>query len=524
MSMEREKGVGKMLRKVLYLVILLSVLMGFAPYMDKPLEAGGPEQVIWAKDFEINLYGWPEEVGAGEEITITVSAGSESMGPASQEDVRLQLSDGGAIMDLSDTIMDMSGNITATLVYTKAGNADLTVMVGIDEVLTHTVKIGDNLSSIAEKHGDRYPEIWERNQHAIGNNPNRLVEGQVLDIVRYAPSRNFEFEVVAAEPAKVEFVEPLGVIAGKLPQVAGMLQDQFGNPTSGAITVTLQSEVVSVNVPDNGQFAISFTTVYTESLHVSGTCLDLKVEDANGNELAHKDYCVASAGPTNLEVTCPEDWTVGVPGDPLCGITLTDRFDNPVSDVIGKMSAFGRVITSTTSVDGRASFATDVPTKTQVAELQFEVANLSETRAMTVTPAAASEISATVQENGSIAVYGFDAYGNARIGDPVTVTVQAEGGITTTVEAVTVAPPTEEAEEEAAAVAVAPAAPKAGEEYVVQAGDTVWDILAASLGRAPTTEEVNALLSGNGLERNDAGIVIIHAGDVLTLPAAPMAP
>lgn len=525
-----------MLRKSFFATVLIVVLFNIIAGM-VPAMAQGPKSVIWAEDFEINVYGWPSEVMAGETFDITINAGSESAGAAASEPVQLWASSGGTITETGSRgwapNLDATGSVTATLVYTQAGAATMTVSVGVDKVFTYTVAAGDCLQNIAAQHGDRYPEIWERNKAVVGDDPARLSAGQVLEVVRYAPSRILKTTVLATEPAKVEWTSLLDVVAGQTPKVNGVLQDEYGNPTTGVITVTLETESVAMAV--KGDFEVSFTSVYTESSLKALKCLTLSVKNATGKLLTEQAFCVDPAEPAKLEPYVVAEVEAG--GQKDLQARVADDFDNPIEGLVVSMNG----ITRTTEATGFANWRSwQVPTKTGVINLVFETDSLRATHPLTVTPAAQHEVTATVREDGSVVVHAYDEFGNPRVGDEVNVTIDYNGGID--LKATTVAPP--EADPVAvpvttAPVAVAapaasaipapaapvaavggPVAPVAGKEYTVQAGDSLWSIWE-SLGRpAPWQEWKTQTMEANNLTYT-GNIVILSVGQALTLPTVP---
>ena len=70
-----------------------------------------------------------------------------------------------------------SGDLTLNL---EVGDAGWGEGGGGEE--TYTVKSGDTLSEIGQKHGVAWREIYEANKDVIGDNPDRIHPGQTLRI------------------------------------------------------------------------------------------------------------------------------------------------------------------------------------------------------------------------------------------------------------------------------------------------------------------------------------------------------
>lgn len=217
-----------MLKKVKGLAVLSAAIAAMIIFTGIAF-AGSPGEL------QINIWGVPAEVVAGEGFSFTVNAGSESGGPAANAAALFTTSAGGTVSALVANL-DATGSLAATAVYTVAGKASLTIIVGADETFTYTVKPGDSLTKIAAAHGDRYPAIYERNKAVVGDNPNAIQSGQVLEIIRYAPRRMVSFTVVgnAAKPAGLALsVSPVVPPSVQIRVTTVVTEDIFANPLTG---------------------------------------------------------------------------------------------------------------------------------------------------------------------------------------------------------------------------------------------------------------------------------------------------
>lgn len=487
----------------MFVVVLLALMLGMVVH-------AAPPSPIRASDFRIDIYGMPDKVVAGEQFTLTIAAGAESVGLAANEPIAFLASEGGKVT-VADKLDDR-GQIQAILVYTKAVESDLVVKVGADEVLTHTVVAGESLIGIANKSGDHYPAIYERNRAVVGDNPNLIHSGQILNIIRFAPERKLALKVLSAAADNVRWLSPLQLTAGTVPVFDGVPIDSYGNPTTGTVEITLGTQN-PVTVTD--QFEVTFPEVYTQ---VQDVDLLWQVEGGLYNWWT---ISVQAAAPASLELTV-EPQTLEAGGVPITvTTTVADKYDNQNNDVLVLFQIqgpLGLTDKSITTTNGVAIWNLSTGEKAGVRNVAAKAGNLSATAVYTVTPGPVEVVTATVESDGSVIVYAADKYGNYRVGDEVTVAVNV-GGKQVEVKTKTVDPSANVSEPQPEP---APQ-PGAAKTEIVQKGDSLWSIFVRLGGKNGTgfcwDQWKTKVMEDNGLVYwHNTNIVPIHVGDVLLVP------